>query len=138
MLKNVLEVCHKDIAFLAASKKRVFLIGRFWALLPLHPTGIVQKIVRTQKYLMGLLFLSVLPLKAQLDVLLHLEEKILIHLGFIKKNILIEYNKRNLSFKILAFKIELTEGATILKLRFWHLHMSIWAHISRTYSQKRY
>ena len=39
---------------------------------------------------------------------------------------------------ILALKFELTAGATILKLRFGHLNMSISAHISHTYSRKGY
>ena len=46
------------------------------------------------------------------------------HLWFKKIN-LIRYNERKLSFKILALKIELTAGATILKLIFGHLDMSI-------------
>ena len=43
----------------------------------------------------------------------------------LKKIYLIKYNGRKLSFKILALKIELTAGATILKLRFGHLNMAI-------------
>ena len=57
----------------------------------------------------------------------------------IKKKInLIKYYGRKLSFMILALKIELTAGATILKLIFGNLDMSIWANISRTYSKKQY
>ena len=43
----------------------------------------------------------------------------------LKKINLIKYNGRKMSFKILALKIELTAGATIFKLIFGHLDMSI-------------
>ena len=68
--KNVLDVFHAEIVNLARGRKCMFKIGHFLALWPLHTPGRAQKCCRTQKYSMGLLFLSALPLNAQLVVLL--------------------------------------------------------------------
>ena len=73
--KNVLEVFHNNIANFARGRKWSFKIGHFWALWPLHTPGMAQKYCRTQKYSIGLLFLSALPLNAQLVVLLQRHEK---------------------------------------------------------------
>ena len=56
-------------------KVKVFLIGHFWALWPLHTTDMAHKCCQTQKYPMGLLFLSALSLNAQLIVFLECLEK---------------------------------------------------------------
>ena len=59
--KNVLEVLHDNIANLARYRKWVFLLGCFWALLPLRPSGRAQKFCQTQKYSTGLLLVRALP-----------------------------------------------------------------------------
>ena len=65
----------KNIAVLASNGKRVFLIRRFWTLLPLQPLGRAQKFCQTQKYSTRFFLVRAFPLSVPWGVLLQCHGK---------------------------------------------------------------